>query len=230
MLTLFHHPMLVPCRYVRLVMGEYGEDLQLIDEEPWARRKEFIAVNPANTFPLMLAEGDNPLIGATVIGEYLDETRGPLMRGTKLFPADPFERARVRQTVDWYLDKFTAEVAYPLVRERVFKPVMPADKGGGSPDTRVMRQARANLVQHMKYTNWMAATRNWLTGKDRTYGDLAAAAAISVADYLGEIDWASYPAVRDWYSRMKSRPAMRSVLTDRVRGLSPVAHYADLDF
>ena len=58
----------------------------------------------------------------------------------------------------------------------------------------------------------------------------SAAATLSVLDYLGEISWLDYPAAKDWYSRMKSRPSFRPLLADRVRGLSPVSHYADLDF
>ena len=82
----------------------------------------------------------------------------------------------------------------------------------------------------MKYTNWLAGTRNWLAGTRITYADIAAAAAISVLDYLGEIDWSDYASARDWYSRVKSRPSFRPLLSDRVRGISPVSHYADLDF
>ena len=69
-----------------------------------------------------------------------------------------------------------------------------------------------------------------MAGERLSYADLAAGATISVLDYLGEIEWNDYPAARDWYTRMKSRPSFRSILADRVRGLSPVSHYADLDF
>ena len=56
------------------------------------------------------------------------------------------------------------------------------------------------------------------------------AASISILDYLGEIDWADAPVVKEWYQRLKSRPSFRPMLTERVRGLTPVSHYADLDF
>jgi glutathione S-transferase len=116
------------------------------------------------------------------------------------------------------------------VRERVLKPLMPATQGGGSPDSGAIRAARANIKQHLKYTNWLAGTRNWLAGSRITYADLAAAATFSVLDYLGEIDWREHNAAREWYTRVKSRPAFRSLLADRVRGLTPASHYADLDF
>ena len=230
MLTLFHHPLFAPCRFVRLSFGEYGEDLALIEERPWQRRKEFLALNPAATLPVLLAEGDHPVVGATAIAEYLDETRGVLKRDRRLMAEDPLARAEIRRLVDWYLVKLEADVARHLVRERALKPVMGAEFGGGAPDSTAIRAARANIRQHMKYTNWLAGTRNWLAGGRLSYADMAAAASLSVLDYLGEVAWADYPAARDWYTRIKSRPSFRPLLADRVRGLSPASHYGDLDF
>jgi len=230
MLTLFHHPLFASCRFVRLSFGEYGEELALIEEKPWQRRKEFLALNPAASLPVLLAEGDRPIVGATVVGEYIDETRGVLKRDRRLMAEDPLARAEIRRLVDWYLDKLEADVARHLVRERVLKPAMGAEFGGGAPDSAAIRAARANIRQHMKYTNWLAGTRNWLAGTRLSYADMAAAASLSVLDYLGEVAWADYPAARDWYARMKSRPSFRPLLSDRVRGLPPASHYGDLDF
>ncbi len=229
MLTLFHHPMYAACRFVRLAFGEYGEELSLIEEKPWARRKEFLALNPAATLPVLLAEGEQPIVGAQVIAEYLDETRGVLKRERRLFAENPIDRAEIRRLVDWFLTKMESEVTRHLVRERALKPMMSGPEGG-APDASAIRAARANIRQHMKYVNWLAGTRNWLASGRITYADLAAASSISVLDYLGEIDWTEHPAARDWYSRVKSRPSFRPLLGDRVRGLSPVSHYADLDF
>lgn len=230
MLTLFHHPMLSPSRFVRLVFGEYGEELALIEEKPWARRKEFLALNPAGTLPVLLAENDQPLVGAMVIAEYVDETRGALKRERRLFAEDVFQRAEIRRLVDWFLEKTENEVTRHLVRERVFKPFMPGQNGGGAPDPAAIRAARANVRQHLKYLNFLAGTRDWLAGPKLTYADLAAGAAVSILDYLGEADFAELPAARDWYFRIKSRPSFRPLLADRARGLAPAAHYADLDF
>jgi len=229
MLTLFHHPLYASCRFVRLAFGEYDEELALIEERPWARRKEFLALNPAGTIPVLLAEGDHAIIGATVIAEYIDETRGALQRQRRLMAEDPIARAEIRRLVDWYLVKMDNEVTKHLVRERALKPFM-GGEGGGSPDSAAIRAARANVRQHLKYTNWLAATRDWLGGARLSYADMAAASTLSVLDYLGEIDWREFEAARDWYSRMKSRPSFRPLLNDRVRGLSPASHYADLDF
>lgn len=230
MQTLFHHPMFAGCRYVRLIHGEYGQELSLIEERPWMRRKEFLQLNPAGTLPVLLTESGQPVCGAQVIAEFVDETHGVLMRDKRLFVGDHFERAEIRRLIDWFLGKFDAEVARPMVRERVLKPIMPSHAGGGSPDAAALRAARANVRQHMKYVNWLAGSRNWLAGPRLSYADLAAGAAISILDYLGEVEWAENPAARDWYARLKSRPSFRPLLTERVQGLPPVSHYADPDF
>ncbi len=230
MLTLYHHPLIASCRFIRLVLGEYGEEVSLAEEKPWERRKEFIALNPAGTMPVLVAEGGAAISGFTVIAEYLDETRGALMRGRRLFADDPLERAEIRRLVDWYLIKAENDVTRYLVRERAFKQMMPGSAGGGAPDSSVLRAARANIKQHLKYTSWLASRSNWLGGERLSYADMAAGASLSCLDYLGEIDWAAYPVARDWYQRLKSRPSFRPILADRVRGLPPVSHYPDLDF
>jgi glutathione S-transferase len=47
---------------------------------------------------------------------------------------------------------------------------------------------------------------------------------------MGEIDWTRHPAVKDWYARLKSRPAFRPLLADKVSGLAAAPHYHDPDF
>jgi glutathione S-transferase len=63
-----------------------------------------------------------------------------------------------------------------------------------------------------------------------TTADLAAAAHMSCVDYLGDVPWNEDENAKLWYARVKSRPAFRSLLADRIPGMAPSAHYADLDF
>jgi len=230
MLTLFHHPMSSPSRYARLLLNEYSVATNLIEEHEWLRRREFRAINLAGTVPVLLAENDVAICGAAVICEYLDETRGALQPRNHLFPQNPLERAEIRRLCDWFVNKFENEVTRHLVRERIYKREIPAAQGGGAPNSTVLRTARANIRPHMQYLNWLATTRDWLGGFALSYADFAAASTISVLDYMGELDWSLYPMARDWYARLKSRPSFRPLLSDRIRGMMPIAHYADLDF
>ncbi|MEM0898964.1 MAG: glutathione S-transferase family protein [Pseudomonadota bacterium] len=229
-MILIQHTMSAQSRFVRLLLAEHDIDAELADERPWERRPEFLQVNPAGTLPVLYAEANTPICGYYAIAEYLDETRGIMLRDRRLMPEYPLDRAEARRLTDWFMVKFDADVTRVLVRERVFKLEMPADRGGGAPDSGAMRASRANIKQHIAYINWLAGTRNWLTGGKLTIADFAAAGAISILDYLGELDWRDAPHARDWYGRMKSRPSFRPILSERVRGLQPASHYADLDF
>ncbi|MEE9374901.1 MAG: glutathione S-transferase family protein [Rhizobiaceae bacterium] len=229
MRQLYHHTLSAGSRAIRLMMGEYELDLQLTEEQVWQRRDEFLTLNPANTLPV-LVDGGEVIIGAQVIGEYLDETHGVLKRDRRLFPENPVERAEMRRIIEWSLTKFEAEVVRYLVHERVTKRQMPSHTGGGAPDSQAIRAARANIKYHLKYFTWLASKNNWLAGERMTHADLTVAASLSVLDYLGEIEWKEEPQLKDWYVRIKSRPTFRPLLADRVRGNPPVSHYVDLDF
>ncbi|WP_377291420.1 glutathione S-transferase family protein [Rhizobium sp. SG2393] len=227
---LYHHPMSAASRFVRLILSEYGYQPDLAEEQPWDKRKDFLALNPAGTLPVYVDDSMRALCGAGVICEFLDETDGVLKRDRRLLAEDPFQRAEIRRLTEWFMQKMEADVTRPLVRERVFKLQMRADQGGGAPDSKVLRTSRANIRQHLKYLSWLAGSRTYLAGERLSYADLAAAASVSVLDYLGEIDWNEAPAAKDWYQRIKSRPSFRPLLAERVRGILPVSHYADLDF
>ena len=67
-------------------------------------------------------------------------------------------------------------------------------------------------------------------GRELSLADLALAAHLSALDYYGEVPWAEYPPLTEWYTRIKSRPSFRPLLADRVPGQPPVPHYAELDF
>ena len=46
--------------------------------------------------------------------------------------------------------------------------------------------------------------------------DVTAAAHFSAVDYLGDVNWDKHPGAKDWYARVKSRPAMRTILAAAV--------------
>lgn len=64
---------------------------------------------------------------------------------------------------------------------------MPLAIGGGAPNSQILRNARANILPHMNYLNWLCASRDCLVGSELSYADLAAAATISVLDFLGKL-------------------------------------------
>ncbi|HEX5508104.1 MAG TPA: glutathione S-transferase family protein [Pseudolabrys sp.] len=230
MLTLFHQPLCPHSRFVRLVLAEYGLTARLVEEKFWERREEFLMLNPAGTVPVLVEEGEPAIPGASIVAEYIEETRGTEAGDRRLFPQGAGQRAEVRRLANWFNDKFHAEVSGPLVNERIFKRHMTREQGGGPPDTDAMRAARHNIRYHLAYIGWLVQTRDWLAGERLTYADLAAAAHLSAVDYLGDVPWNDDEAAKNWYARVKSRPSFRPILADTVAGLAPSANYANLDF
>src|SRR5690606_6181663 len=107
--VLHHHPLSAGSRYVRLVLAEYGETATLVEEMPWERREEFLALNPAGTLPVLIDDNEAVISGAATIAEYLHETRGVRPGEPALLPAGPAERAETRRLVAWFLAKMDDE-------------------------------------------------------------------------------------------------------------------------
>ena len=225
MATLYHAPLCPHSRFIRLVAAEMGLEIDLKDERVWERRREFLILNPAGTTPVLVEETGLAASGTGPIAEYLDETRG-----LALMPEPPAARLEVRRLLDWFHIKFFEEVSGPMVSEKINKRFQRPEEGGGPPDMPSLRAARANVRYHLKYIGWLVASKDWLTGSAMTYADLAAAAHLSCADYLGDVPWGEDEAAHAWYAKIKSRPSFRPLLADKVPGMAPAAHYTDLDF
>jgi glutathione S-transferase len=230
MIRLFHHPLCVSSRFVRLILAECEIVPDLVEERPWERREDFLVMNPAGTLPVLVEDHGPPIAGAWPASEYLDETRGFALAERRLLPPSADERAEVRRLVDWFMAKFHGEVTHYFVEEKVAKRERAHSGRDGSPNSAALRAARANVRLHLSYVDYLMGKRKWLAGEGLTYADLAGAAALSVADFLGEVPWAEAGEARDWYARIKSRPTFRPLLADSVRGVAPPPHYADLDF
>ncbi len=226
---LHHRPFCPHSRFVRLILAERGIEVDLVEVRPWERQEDFLRMNPEGTTPVLELADGVAVVGTDGVAAWLDDTdHGPADR--RLMPEALVARIEVRRLTRWFHGKFFEEVSSLLVEEKIEKRFMPAEHGGGAPNTAALRAARANIRYHLAYIGWLAARNDWLAGSPMSYADLAAAAHLSVVDYLGEVPWNEEPAARDWYARVKSRPCFRALLNDRVVGMQPSATYADLDF
>jgi glutathione S-transferase len=231
MIRLFHYPLSAQSRFIRLVLAECEVTPELVEERLWERRQDFLLMNPAVTLPVLIEHDGPPIVGAWAVSEYLDETRGFALDERRLLPASADQRAEVRRLTDWFVHKFDEEVTAYLVEEKVAKRERSkAGIAGGPPDSSLLRAARANIRTHLRYIEHLISAKNWLAGDRMSYADLAASAGLSVADYLGEVPWQEAPDAKDWYMRMKSRPAFRPLRAETVRGHTPPDHYEKLDF
>lgn len=229
MTILYHYAFCPHSRFIRLCLAEMGLEPETAEEKPWERREGFLRLNPAGMTPVLCDDGV-AVPGAGVIAEYLDEIHGAGLNGRRLMPGNAGERAEVRRLTEWFNIKLFEEVTDHLFTEKIVKRFRGSANGPTAPDANALRAARANLRYHLRYIGYLAGTRNWLAGDRLTYADLAAAAHLSCADYFGDVPWDEDVTARDWYARVKSRPAFRALLEDRLPGVGPAEHYSDLDF
>jgi len=223
MWQLYQFPLCPFSRKVRLMLAEKGVAHELVKEYPWLRRDEFADLNPAGTTPVLVEESRGiVLIDSMAISEYFEETvdKAPMIPGTAP------NRAEVRRLVAWFDEGLHREVVRPLMEERMVKRLVNRDP----PDTRVLRDAMKTANAHLDYIDYLLDHRRWLAGPVLSLADLAAAAQLSVADYLGGIDWRGHKQTADWYMVMKSRPSFRSLLVERMDVITPPAHYDKVDF
>ena len=219
---LYHLPLSPYSRKVRLALAEKRLPFELRLERVWERREEFLALNAACTVPVLTEENGLAIADSSAICEYLEEAYPDV----NLLGRSLAERAETRRLVAWFDTKFHDEVTRNLVHEKHLKRLL----GRGNPDAGAIRAGYANLKPHLEYLGWLAETRAWLAGAKVSLADFAAAAHLSALDYIGDVDWSLNEAAKDWYARLKSRPSFRGLLADRVSGLNPPPHYADLDF
>jgi len=231
MTLLVHYPFCPRSRAVRIALAELGHDVELAEEQPWAWTEDLLALNPSGELPVLVPAKGQPIGGAYAISEYLDEQRlaqtSDAGRGG-LFPGHPVERAEVRRLTDWFLNKFDREVSRELIDTKITS--LHSQTKSAPPDAETLRAVRHNLRYHLRYIDHLALSRDWLAGERLSFADMAAAGHLSVLDYLGDIDWEQHPPAKSWYMRLKSRPAFRSLLGDRLQGLPPHRTYVDLDF
>ena len=221
MARLFHVPLSPFCRKVRLSLAEKKIEVELVEERYWEQDPDFMRRNPAGKVPVLRLDG-MMMSESSAICEYIEETRPD----PSLMPSDPVERLEMRRLVNWFDDKFHAEVTSKLLYERVNKKVMKQ----GYPESSNVKAGAKAIKYHLDYMAWLLDHRRWLAGDKMTLADFAAAAHLSSLDYISDVDWNRSEVVKDWYAKIKSRPAFRSLLADQVPGFPPPRHYNDLDF
>lgn len=221
MAKLYHVALSPFCRKVRLCLAEKRIECELTEERYWEADADFMRRNPAGKVPVLRLDGMT-MAESTPICEYIEEKYPE----PALMPKSPEARYETRRLVSWFDDKFHTEVTSKLLYERVNKKLM----ARGFPDSTNVKAGAKAIKFHIDYMTWLLDRRNWLAGDTMTLADFAAAAHLSALDYISDVDWHRSEAVKNWYAKIKSRPAFRNILADQVSGFPPPAHYADLDF
>jgi glutathione S-transferase len=222
MWQLYQFPLCPFSRKVRLALSEKGVAFDLVRENPWDASDGFYALNPAGRTPVLHdPERKLTLIDSQAICEYFEETN----EAVPLISGNAAARAEIRRLTALFDTVFFGDVTQPLLHEKMRKRLVTNEP----PSAQLLRSAMRLAHEHLDYIDWLVDTRRWLAGARMSLADLAAAAQISVADYLQGIDFTGHEGAHAWYRVMKSRPSFRPLLALKMEGIPMPSHYADVN-
>ena len=225
MYTLYHQVLCPFSRKIRFLLADKDLPFELIKENFWERRKEFIAINSAGSVPVLIDNQNHQIIcGSSVIVEYIEEMHP---HSKNYLGESPTKRAESRRIQLWFDEKFYNEVSKHILRERFFNRFL-----SKSPvvDPENLRFAIHNLGVHLNYMEFLLENRKYLAGDKMSVADFAAAGQISTLDYFGDINWHNRELLKEWYFVIKSQRGFAAILKDKLPNVPPSSQYSKLDF
>jgi glutathione S-transferase len=155
------------------------------------RTPEYLAINPNGKVPVLLIPDRGPIAESHAIINYLAE-------GTKLLPADRYERAQVWQWLGF--EQYQLEPGVATVRFWLTSLKKTPEQLGEKYTERFQRGAEALAVLEKGL-----AGRRWLVGEDVSLADIALFAYTHVADEAG-YRLAEFPGISAWVAGFKRLP------------------------
>ena len=236
MLELYHSINSVCAQKVRIALKEKGQEAQ--DHIMTLRGDQFdpayLRLNPNGVVPTLIHDGE-PIIESSLILYYIDEVfpQPPLM------PTEPRQRYRVRmfnKLIDEYVHNSCMILTFATAFRPAFLKMAPEAWQAEISKTPIKRRAEYKrsviehgldsefvveaLAHHKKLLSWMAdalKSGTYLAGRDFSNAECA------VIPYLLRLEllklshmWEQYPAIADWWTRMRARPSVKTAIFDRM--------------
>lgn len=207
----------------KIKFGLLEKGIETVDqlEKAWDPSVDLVRLNPTGELPVFQ---DDTVVCCNdyVACEYIESTYPQ----PHLMGVNPVQGVEIRRIMSWFDRIFYQDVYMTLFYERALKRHI--EKKG--PETSALKAGRSFLHGHMVMLNHLADMRTYLDGVGFSWADITAAAHLSCIDYLGDIHWESFPALKEWYMKIKSRPCFRLFLNHSFPGLPPSLWYRPLDF
>ena len=189
----------------RIAMLEKGLEFELDPSCRPSQASEFLARTPMGKVPFLELDGTT-LSESQVICEYLEDAYPE----KPLYPADPLERARVRELITYI------ELHIELVARRLYPQVF----FGQPADEAVKQSVQKDLAKGVRAFRARAKFAPYVAGAELTLADCAAYVhlpLVSLATKLayGEDVFTAMPQVKPYIAMLGERPAFRRVTEDR---------------
>jgi len=190
----------------RIAMLEKGLEFELDPSCRPSQAPEFLARTPMGKVPFLELDGGATLSESQVICEYLEDA----YPAKPLYPADPLERARVRELITYM------ELHIELVARRLYPQLF----FGQPADEAVKQSVQKDLAKGVRAFRARAKFAPYVAGAELTLADCAAYVhlpLVSLATKLayGEDVFTAMPQVKPYIAMLGERPAFRRVTEDR---------------
>ncbi|HEY0646957.1 glutathione S-transferase family protein [Phenylobacterium sp.] len=190
---------------VRLVLTEKGVPFRFHDLEPDMGQARHLALHPFNRVPILEHDGFR-IYETSAIALYADEA----FKGPSLQPADLRQRAAMHRWLSALNAYFYPYMAYHLGHERIVYPNL-----GIAPDEKVVAAALPKIATCLEVMETeLEANGDYLVAGSLSLADLFLLPSLTTLSRTpeGQEMLAGKPRIRDWWSRMQGRPAVRQVL------------------
>jgi len=245
-IELYHNINSVCAQKVRITLKEKGQEVKehILTLRGDQNEPAYLKLNPNGVVPTLVHDG-HPIVESSLILYYIDE----VFPDPPLMPKEPRQRFRVRlynKLVDEYLHNSCTILTFATAFRPAFLK-MPRDAWlaeiNKAPLKRRAKYKRSvieygldsefvidALAQHQKLLSWMAdslKSAQYLAGDGFSIADAAVIPYILRLEFLMLSGmWDRYPAITDWWARMRSRPSVKTTIFDRMteapfRNLAP---------
>jgi len=191
-------------RKIRIQLAEQQIAHELVTQPPFNQPDWYYEISPLGRIPA-LRDGDIGLADSSVIGQYLQDTRG----GAALYGETPQQAARVRW-LEKYADYELGALATLVVfRNRIVRPVM----GETCDDAAIQQALEQGLPPLLDYLETQLGDQRYFLGEHFSMADIAVCCQLINLAHAGElIDEMTWPGLSSLLSRVTARSSVSSLL------------------
>jgi glutathione S-transferase len=235
-LELYHNINSVCAQKVRIALKEKGQEAKehVLTLRGDQNEPAYLKLNPNGVVPTLVHDGQ-PIVESSLILYYIDD----IFPEPPLMPKAPLLQFRARM-YNKLIDEYLHNACTILTFATAFRPnflKVPREvwlaEINKAPLKRRAEYKRSviehglesefvndALAQHKKLLSWIAdslASGPYLAGGSFSNADCAVIPYILRLELLklGGM-WAQYPAVADWWTRMRARPSVKAAVFDRM--------------
>jgi len=235
-LELYHSINSVCAQKVRIALKEKGQEAKdhIMTLRGDQYEPAYLKLNPSGVVPTLIHDGE-PIIESSLILYYIDDTfpEPPLM------PKQPRQRHRVRmynKLIDEYVHNSCTILTFATAFRPAFLKMTPEAWQAEISKTPLKRRAEYKrsviehgldsefvaeaLAHHRNLFSWMVDSLKsgpYLAGEGFSNADCAVVPYILRLELLKLSGmWDRYPAVAEWWARMRARPSVKAAIFDRM--------------